>query len=387
VPDQLSIGVIFYPSLGGSGVVATELARGLAERGHDVHVIASSRPMRPIIESDRLHFHEVVIPDYPLFEHPPYGLAVASAIVEVAGRHRLDLIHAHYAVPHAASAYLARQTLGEAAPRVVITLHGTDVTGVGTEPSYKSITRFTVAAADGLTVPSEFLRREAHRLLGLAEEPPIEVIANFVDTNRFTPAVSRDRSRLHRLFAAAAPAPEGPILFHVSNLRRVKRPLDLVEVLARVRRRVPARLVVGGDGPGRAAMQERARVLGVDDSVVVLGARADFAEELKHADVFALPSESESFGVAALEALSCGVPVAGYRVGGLPEVVSEDVGCLVAPYDVDALARAIVEIVTNGERRAALGKAARARALKHFRRTPAIERYESYFRKVLEMGK
>ena len=183
--DTLAIGIICYPSLGGSGVVASELAARLAKRGHRVHVIASAPPSRPLPKCDRLFFHEVSISDYPLFDHPPYALALASAIVEVTSDQRLDLLHVHYAVPHTASAYLARQVLGRSAPRLVTTLHGTDVTRVGPDPSYQSITRFTVAASDGLTVPSEFLRREAHRLLGLPEEPPIEVIPNFVDTDHF----------------------------------------------------------------------------------------------------------------------------------------------------------------------------------------------------------
>jgi N-acetyl-alpha-D-glucosaminyl L-malate synthase BshA len=379
VRKPLAIGLVFYPSLGGSGVIAAELARGLSARGHQVHVIASAPPSRPLAESDTLHFHQVGIADYPLFEHPPYGLAVASTIVDVATHHKLDLVHVHYAVPHAASAYLARQTLGDSAPRFVITLHGTDVTRVDVEPSYGSIIRFTVAAADGLTVPSEFLCREAHRLLRVPAARPIEVIPNFVDTDLFAPAEHHDNARRRPL--------PGPLLFHVSNLRAVKRPLDLVEVLARVRRDVPAQLVIVGDGPDRARVEERAIELDVSGSIHFLGGRADFADELEQADVFVLPSESESFGVAALEALSCGVPVAGYRVGGLPEVVSEDVGRLVDPYDVDALARAVVEIVTDGDRRAALGRAARARALKYFQCEPAIERYENYFRKVLEMGR
>ena len=384
--STLSIGIVCYPSLGGSGVVAAELAVGLAQRGHRVHLIASAPPSRALPACEHLVFHKVSVSDYPLFEHPPYTLAVASTIVGVANDHRLDLVHVHYAVPHAASAYLARQVLGRAAPRFVTTLHGTDVTRVGSDPSSRSMTRFTVAAADGITVPSEFLRREAHRLLGLSDDPPIEVIPTFVDTEHFAPAARRDRTRLRELFAAAPGAAsdgDGPILFHVSNFRVVKRVADLFEVLARVRRHIPARLVVVGDGPERTHAVQRVHDLGLATSVCFLGKRADFVEYLKHADAFLLPSESESFGVAALEALSAGVPVFAYRVGGLPEVVTERAGHLVEPFDVDALAQAVLDVVTDAGERKTFGDAARARALAHFRREPALDRYEGYYRRVV----
>jgi N-acetyl-alpha-D-glucosaminyl L-malate synthase BshA len=381
--DGLTLGIVCYPSLGGSGVVASELAAGLARRGHRVHVIASAPPSRPLPVCDDLVFHEVTVPDHPLFEHPPYELAVAAAIVEVATGERLDLVHVHYAVPHAASAHLARQVLGEGAPGVLTTLHGTDVTRLGGDPRYRAIMRFTVAASDAVTVPSEFLRREAARLLG-SPPPPVEVVPNFVDTDRFAPPERRDRRRLDALFRDAPFAADGPILFHVSNFRPVKRVADLIEVLARVRRHVPARLVVVGDGPERAAAAARVHELGVAESVRFLGRRADFVAHLQHADVFVLPSESESFGVASLEALSAGVPVCGYRVGGLPEVVTDAVGRLVEPFDVDALARAALEVATDAALRRRLGEAARAHAVAHFRREPAIDRYERVYRRVLD---
>jgi len=386
--STLSIGIVCYPSLGGSGVVAAELAVGLARRGHRVHLIASAPPSRALPACERLLFHKVSVADYPLFEHPPYTLAVASTIVGVANDHRLDLVHVHYAVPHAASAYLARQVLGRAAPRFVTTLHGTDVTGVGSDTSSQSMTRFTVAASDGITVPSEFLRREAHRLLGLSDDPPIEVIPNFVDTDHFAPADRRDRTRFDELFAAGAGEAterDGPILFHVSNFRVVKRVADLIEVLARVRRHIPARLVLVGDGPQRTHAAQCVRELGLAKSVCFLGKRADFVEYLKHADAFLLPSESESesFGVAGLEALSAGVPVFAYRVGGLPEVVTDSAGRLVEPFDVDALAHAVLDVVTDAEKRKTFGDAARALAVAHFRREPALDHYEAYYRRVL----
>jgi N-acetyl-alpha-D-glucosaminyl L-malate synthase BshA len=379
--ESLSIAIVCYPSLGGSGVVASDLAAGLAERGHRVHVVASAPPGRALPQSDGLSFHPVQVSAYPLFDHPPYELAVASAIVGLARTRRLDVVHVHYAVPHAASALLARQMLGSDAPRVATTLHGTDVTRLGSDPRYREVVRFTVAASDGLTAPSEFLRREAAHLLGSSDAARIEVIPNFVDTNRFAPAASRDRARLASLFPHADG--RAPVLFHVSNFRSVKRASDLIDVLARIRREVPARLVLVGDGPDREPTAARARELAVADSVRFLGDRPDFVEQLRDADAFLLPSESESFGVAALEAMSCGVPVFGYRVGGLPEVVGDHGGELVEPFDVDALARAVLGAVDDPARRHALGRAARERAVRHFDRAPAIARYEAFYRRLL----
>lgn len=356
-------------------MVASELALGLAERGHDVHLIASARPARAR-PSERLTFHVVEVPGYPLFEHPPYGLAVAGRIVEVARAHALDLLHVHYAVPHASSAYLARQVLGRAAPRLVVSLHGTDVTPLGADPAYRSVTAFAVASADAVVVPSAYLQGKLHACLDVPAGAPVEVIPNFVDTARFAPAGER------RARDARAPVR----LIHVSNLRPVKRALDLVEILARVRRDLDARLVIVGDGPDRDAVEERAAALGVGAHVELLGKRADFVDELRRADAFLLPSEVESFGVAALEALSAGVPVFAYRVGGLPEVVVDGVGRLAPPFDTDALARAVVETLGQPSVHAAMGRAARARVLAHYRREPAIDRYLATFHRVLELA-
>ncbi|HLL83255.1 MAG TPA: N-acetyl-alpha-D-glucosaminyl L-malate synthase BshA [Longimicrobium sp.] len=369
----LSVGIVCFPSLGGSGVVAAAQAVGLAERGHEVHLVARSAPPRALPLPRGLTFHPVELPPYPLFESPPYTVALASKLIDVAREHRLDLLHVHYAVPHAVSAYLARQALGAQAPRVITSLHGTDVTRVGCDPAYRSATVFSVAASDGLVVPSVFLQREAHRLLGLPEAMPVEVIPNFVDTERFSPAPD--------------PAPPGgaPVLFHVSNFRAVKRVPDTVEVLARVRKHLPATLVLVGDGPERRATDLRARALGVERWVRFAGRQEDFVGELRRASAFLVPSESESFGVAALEALSAGVPVFGYRVGGLPELVTPDVGRLVEPLDVDALASAVVEVLGDAPLHASLRKAGRERALAHFRAAPAIDRYESYLRRILTL--
>lgn len=378
----LSIGIVCFPSFGGSGVVATELAMGLAERGHRVHLLATALPVRAARAQANLTFHEIQVPDYPLFEHAPYGLAVAGRLFDVCRAHRLDLVHAHYAVPHAASGILARQLLGESAFKIVTALHGTDVTRIGADPSYRSIVAASVAASDAVTVPSSWLRREAYERLGVPAGVSIDVFPNFVDTARFAPAEVRDPSLLQALFPGRAEP--GPVLFHVSNFRPVKRTGDLVEVLALVRRDVPARLVLVGDGPEREAIEERALAHGVREHVAFLGKRHDFAAQLRHADAFLLPSETESFGVAALEALSSGVPVFGYQVGGLPELVTPDVGHLVPPFDVEALAHAVVARVADPAARQKLAEAARTRALERFRREPALDRYERFFRGVVD---
>lgn len=382
---SLSIGIVCFPAMGGSGVVASDLAAGLAERGHDVHLLATARPGRLPPDSGRLRFHVVRVPEYPVFPHAPYTPALASSIAEVSRTHRLDVVQVHYAVPHAVSAYLARQMLGPQAPRIVTSLHGTDVTRVGPDPSYRSITSFAVAASDAITVPSDFLRQQAREQLDLASALPIEVVPNFVDTDHFSPASRRDPTIFDALFPSGGE--RGPVLFHVSTFRQIKRVGDLIEMLARVRQHVPARLVLVGDGPQREHAQAQADALGLQDSVRFLGRRTDFIELLRQADVFVLASESESFGVAALEALSTGIPVCAYRVGGLPEVVSDDVGRLVTPLDVDALAQAVIEVVTSPETRDSLGHAARARVLTRFRRAPAIEHYESIFRRLVEGGR
>ncbi len=256
------------------------------------------------------------------------------------------------------------------------------MTRTGSDPAYRSVTAFAVAASDGVTAPSSWLRDQARARLGLPASLPIEVLPNFVDTERFAPPARRERARLHALFPGVAP--DGPLLFHVSNFRPVKRTGDLLEVLDRVRAEVPARLVLVGDGPERAALEARAAALGLADAVRFLGRREDFAEDLRHADAFLLPSESESFGVAALEALASGVPVVAYRVGGLPEVVAPEAGRLVEPFDVDALARATLALVADPAAQAAAGRAARAHALARFRAEPALDRHEAYLRSILE---
>jgi len=373
----LTIAVVCYPGLGGSGVVAAELALGMAARGHRIHVVATSMPERLHGgRSGEVRFERIEVPSSPVFEHGPYDVAVASHVIELARREPIDLVHLHYAVPHAASALLVGRVLGGAAPAMVTTLHGTDVTRLGAHPSLHAVTAF--APCDGLTAPSRYLRAAAAERFELAAER-IEVIPNFIDLERFAPPRERDGAALAALFPRGD---AGPILFHVSNFRPVKRPLDLIEVLVRVRRSLPARLVLVGDGPEHAAVSALARGLGVGDAVCALGRRDDFAGLLGHADGFVLPSESEGFGVAALEAMASGVPVFGYSVGGLPEVV-DGAGALVRCGDVDALADAVVAGVRDRAIRDAMGRAGRARAEHRFGREAAVAHYDRYFRQLL----
>jgi N-acetyl-alpha-D-glucosaminyl L-malate synthase BshA len=320
-----------------------------------------------------------------MFESAPYTLAIASSLIELARAERIDVIHSHYAVPHAASVLLAKQALAAAAPATVTTLHGTDVTSTGLDPSYAPVTRHAVRASDAISVVSSFLAERAREWLcadGQALAPDaIEIASNFVDTDAFTPPAARDRGCFDQLFDAAQR--DEPVLFHVSNFRAVKRVGDLIDVLARVRRTLPARLVVVGEGPERARAEEKARALGLENNVRFLGKQVGFVELLRHADAFMLPSESESFGLAALEAMSCGVPVLGYRVGGLPEVVSEASGVLVEPFEIDALAHATRELLADTALRDRLSQGARARVLACFRREPALARYEALYEHAL----
>jgi N-acetyl-alpha-D-glucosaminyl L-malate synthase BshA len=381
----LSIAVVCYPGLGGSGVVAAELASGLAARGHRIHLVSTAVPERLRLgQRSEIGFERIEVPSSPVFEHGPYDVVVAGRLVELARQEPIDLVHLHYAVPHAASALLASRVLGAKAPAMVTTLHGTDVTQLCEHPSLAPVIAFAVAACDGITTPSHYLRGAAAACFRLPAER-IEVIPNFVDLGRFAPPPRRDLRQLAALFAGSNDrgGSDGPILFHVSNFRPVKRPRDLIEVLARVRRSLPARLVLVGDGPERDAVLARAHELEVGDAVCWLGRRNDFAGMLGHADGFLLPSESEGFGVAALEAMAAGVPVFGYRVGGLPEVVADGAGVLVACGDVDALAAAVVAGVANRATSGAMGRAGRARAEERFGDAAQVEHYETYFRHVI----
>jgi N-acetyl-alpha-D-glucosaminyl L-malate synthase BshA len=338
---------------------------------------------------ENLFFHEVDIRNYPLFPHGHYALALASKLAEL-GRHEpLDLFHVHYAIPHAASAYLARQILGAGAPRLVTTLHGTDISLVGSDPSFLPITRFSILQSQGVTVPSAASREETYARLDIPREFPVEVIRNFVDTDVFRPLDQVDPASLQALFphlgGAWSDARRRPrVLVHVSNFRPVKRVVDTIAVLRLLRQRLPAVLVLIGDGPERSHVEQEAAREGVADAVCFLGKQLEFTRVLQHAELFLQPSESESFGLAALEALACGVPVVGTRVGGVPEVVQEGVtGTLCAVGDVAGMARAAEALLTDGALWGRMSQAARADALARGARERLVGEYEAFYRRVL----
>ncbi len=372
---RLQVAIVCNATMGGSAVIATELAAGLAQRGHGVHLLAAAAPLRRM--PGNIAFHRIETPEYPVFSHPPYSLSVASALVELHDRVGLDVIHVHYAVPHAEAAFLARQMLGASAPALLASLHGTDVTHVGRLPAYQAPTRFCVAAADAIVVPSGHLGELARQWLTGLSAPPVQVLPNFVDTDRFAPPERRDPGRLRTtLQRHGVTLGEGPVLVHVSTLRPIKRPLDLVAVMRTLRRSRAVQMVVVGDGPESSALQQEIATSGLGGVMHLVGQRDDFADWLGDCDVFVLPSESESFGVAALEALSSGVPVVGYRVGGLPEVVTAEVGTLVEPFDVDAMVREIDVLLNDEPGRSRRAAAARQHAITRFGRDAAIDRYE-----------
>jgi len=371
---RLSLGVACFSTFGGSGVIAAEVASALARRGHRVSVFSDAPPGRLEQGPGGVNFHRVEAPAYPQLGHDLYTLALASKIIDVARREGLDVVHAHYALPHAVSAELARQVLaqggGAAAPRVVTTLHGTDTTLVGIDPTFLPLTRFAVLGSDAVTVPSTWLAEATRRNLDLPAAFPIDVVPNFVDTDRFAPG--------------PGPATEPPVIVHVSNFRALKRVTDVVRVFARVRAARPARLRLVGDGPERAAVLALAAELGVEGDVELVGERDDLPALLTDATAFLLPSETESFGLAALEALSCGVPVVASRVGGVPEVVLDgEVGFLHAVGDCAAMAESTLRLMGEPALRARLGQAARAHALAHFRAAPAVDRYEAIYARVM----
>lgn len=371
----MKIGISCYPSFGGSGIVATELATGLAGKGDEVHVISYALPPRLTSLGPNLLYHEVVVPRYPLFEYPPYSLALATKIVEVARHHQLDLIHVHYAVPNAVSAVLAREILAPQPLPVVTTLHGTDITLVGTDPSFLETTRWGIVQSDAVTAVSESLRQQTFEQLG--RELPIEVIPNFIEPERYE-AVKDSRGA--RAWARVGER----ILVHISNFREVKRVGDVVEVFRRVHHQLEARLLLVGDGPERARIETECRRLGICDAITFIGNLPLVEEVLVGADLFLLPSETESFGLAALEALSCGVPVIATRVGGLPEVVTEgETGFLFPVGDVEGMANAAVGLLRDRGRHAQFAAAARTSAVERFAAEHVIGRYRDLYRRVL----
>lgn len=384
VPTRpFTVGVACFSTFGGSGVVAAEIAMALARRGHRAHVFSDDVPGRLDQREPNVIFHPVEVRAYPQLEHPPYTLALSSKLIEVARRERLDLIHAHYAIPHAASAYLARQVLASdgaaPAPRLITTLHGTDITLLGSDDSFLPLIRFAITSSEAVTTPSRWLRQATYDRLDIPRAVNIDVIPNFVDTSRFSPRAAPPRAGDDRKDA---------VLVHVSNFRPVKRVDDVIAVFAEVRaraaalgRRVVLRLV--GDGPERPRIMSLVHARGLEEGVQHLGERVDLPDILRGADVFLLPSETESFGLAALEAMACGVPVVASAAGGLPEVVTEgETGFLRAVGDVAGMAEAVFGLLTDPSRAARMSTAARRRAEEDFAPVPALDRYIELYRRV-----
>ena len=374
--SRLKIGIVCYPTLGGSGVVATELGKALAKLGNEIHFITTGHPSRLSGYDERVYLHKVVTGEYPLFQqYTPYSLSLAVKIREVAEQYRLDLVHVHYAIPHAASAFLAKEMLKPQRLPTMTTLHGTDITLVGIMPSYYEITRFSIEKSDAVTAVSEFLRRETVREFRI--ERPIEVIHNFVDTELFRPKTScAARSRL---------SPNGEkVLMHISNFRKVKNLPVLLQVFNDVQKHIPARLALVGDGPERESVERQAEDMGIIDRVDFLGDQEFVAELLPAADVFVLPSQHESFGLAALEAMSCGVPVVGSRIGGLPEVIiHEETGYLCDPNDVACMSAIVLGLLRDEDLRLKIGRAARARAEQEFNRDKVVARYVDAYQRLV----
>ena len=374
----MKIGITCYPTHGGSGVVATELGMELARRGHVVHFISYQVLFRLKPYQENVFFHQVQITTYPLFQYPPYTLALAAKMAEVADEAELDVLHAHYAIPHAICGYLARQIAKSTKLRMVTTLHGTDITLVGSDPSFRPLTRFGIDQSDGVTAVSEFLRRKTVEVFGT--ERPIRVVPNFVDTARYVPR-SSGLCRRERF------AKKGErILVHISNFRPSKRVTDVVRVFAAVRREVPSVLLMVGDGVERTLSRDVAVELGVERHVRYLGQMDAVEDVLGCADLFLLTSENESFGLAALEAMSSGVPVIGTTAEGLPELIRPgETGFLLPVGDVEGMARRAIEILSDAKMHESMSAAARRIAVEKYEASRIVPMYENFYLETLEL--
>jgi N-acetyl-alpha-D-glucosaminyl L-malate synthase BshA len=372
----VNIGITCYPTYGGSGIVATELGLELANRGHEVHFITYSNPIRLDPGIPRIHYHEVEVSNYPLFQYPPYCLALASRMVDVADAYNLDLLHVHYAIPHSIAAMLAQQML---APKrrlpFITTLHGTDITLVGADPSYFAITKFSIEKSDGVTSISEDLRRHTFDVFGVSNE--IRVINNFINCDLYHPDPDKT--------GAAAYAPKGEkLLIHVSNFRPVKRVLDCIRILEEVRKHTPAHLLMVGDGPDRGPAEQLARQLKLTQHVSFLGKQNHVERLIPLAHVLLMPSEMESFGLVALEAMACGVATVTTNVGGIPELVTHGVNGFMEPVgDIAAQAARTVELLTDDALHERIAAAGRARAMEQFSTDRIIPQYEQYYKDVM----
>jgi L-malate glycosyltransferase len=373
----MRIGITCYPTYGGSGAVATELGLELARRGHEIHFITYASPFRLRGYAERVYFHEVDtrMGRYPLFDHFPYTLALASKQHEVATRERLDILHVHYAIPHATTAYLAREMLNDELPlKVITTLHGTDITLVGQEQNFYAITKFSIEQSDAVTAVSNYLRDETYRAFGCVS-CDLKVIPNFVNLAEYTPLALAEAAACRKSLA-----PEGhKLISHVSNFREVKRVKDVVRVFARIHRAMPATLLMIGDGPEREEAEKECRDLEVGQDVRFLGRIDSVANLLQASDLFLLPSQTESFGLAALEAMACGVPVVATRAGGLPEVIEDGASGILEPVgSVEAMGRRAVELLRSPSGHKAMVEAAIAKA-RQYSADVVVPMYEALY--------
>jgi L-malate glycosyltransferase len=369
----MRIGITCYPTYGGSGIVATELGLELATRGHEVHFITYANPIRLDPGTPRIHYHEVEVSNYPLFQYPPYCLALASRMAEVADDYQLDLLHVHYAIPHSTAAMLAQQmTAARRRLPFITTLHGTDVSIVGVDRSYFPITKFSIEKSDGITGVSEDVRRETYEVFGVAND--IRVIYNFVNTETYRPTDDRPNAEKR--------------LMHISNFRPVKRVTDCVRVLAEVLKATPAHLYMVGDGPDRPQAHGLVRELGLERHVTFMGKQDHVERLIPKMHVLLMPSQMESFGLGALEGMACGVPPVATRVGGLPELVTDGVDGFLEPVgDIAAQARRVVELLTKEELHRTMARAARRTAVERFASSAIIPQYEKYYEEVLQNGR
>ena len=376
----MNIGMVCYASVGGSGVVATELAYALAIRGHRIHVISTETPFRMREGVPGLFFHEVEVPPYPLFREPQYLLALTNTLARVAESERLDIIHAHYAVPHATAAYLARLMLDASpgrTPKTVTTLHGTDITLIGSDPSYRRVVAFSIERSDGVTAVSRSLRDDTIEQVGVRGE--IAVIPNFLECSEFRRRPDPElRARL------CPPDRYDALVIHMSNFRPVKRVEAAIEVFHRIRRRVRARFLLVGDGPVRPEVEKRVDAYGLDEDVLFAGAQGDPVQWLSVSDLFLLPSMQESFGLAALEAMACEVPVVASRVGGLPEIVKDGVtGFVCAPEDLDGMAERGIALLTDAALREGIVRRACEMVRSDYCTGRIVPLYEAEYEQVL----
>ncbi len=373
----MKIGITCYPTYGGSGVIATELGKELAIRGHEVHFISYALPFRLTKYIENIFFHEVDTTSYPLFEFPFYALSLASKMCEVAEFEKLDLLHVHYAIPHAISAYLAKQIVKNKKLKVTTTLHGTDITLVGLEPSFLPLVKFSIEQSDGVTAVSRFLKEKT--LTNYYIEKEIDIIPNFVDTEIFK-KVSIDNCSFRKSIS-----PKGEkILVHTSNFRVVKRVNDVIKIFNLVQKEIPSKLLLVGDGPERFECERLVRELNLADNVKFLGKQDGLVEILSSSDLFLIPSQSESFGLAALEAMSCGLPVISSSVGGLPELVKHnECGFISEIGDIDRMAKYSLDLLTNEKKYEVFSQNARNRAVTKFDKSIIVPMYEEHYKKIL----